>query len=355
MFFFNSKNELPSFWKIQITGWLVYMVAIYITFLTVVPPANYLSLFYVKSFRALTGFCLTCILRQIYLRFAGNFSIQSIVLLVLVCALVFGCAWAGIEVGYYLLTSPAGYNFAANAVRLPSYALDYAMTLTGWSALYFGIKYWQQWQTERDNALKAVALANQAQLEMLRYQLNPHFLFNALNSIRASIDEDAKRAKQMITQLSEFLRYSLLNESVKKITLRDEIEAVRNYLAIEKIRFEDKLDVQFDIEKQAEDFSVPCFLLNPLVENAIKHGLQTSPKPLKIKISALLKNDSLILEVANTGNLENGFSQNGTKIGLKNVRERLEKLFGERGKFRLIEENNFVKAQIKIAREGNSD
>jgi two-component system, LytTR family, sensor kinase len=352
MFFFDSKKGLPSFWKIQITGWLVYMVAIYITFLTVVPPANYLSLFYVKSFRALTGFCLTCILRQIYLRFAGNFSIQSIILLVLVCALIFGCAWAGIEVGYYLLTSP-NYNFAANAVRLPSYALDYAMTLTGWSALYFGIKYWQQWQTERDNALKAVALANQAQLEMLRYQLNPHFLFNALNSIRASIDEDAKRAKQMITQLSEFLRYSLLNESVKKITLRDEIEAVRNYLAIEKIRFEDKLEIEFEIERQAEDFSVPCFLLNPLVENAIKHGLQTSSKPLRIKISALLKNRSLILEVANTGNLENGFSQNGTKIGLKNVRERLEKLFGERGKFRLIEENGFVKARIEIANQEN--
>lgn len=118
----------------------IYLVAIYITFLTVVPPANYLSLFYVKAFRAFTGFCLTCILRQIYLRFAANFSIQSIVLLVLGCALIFGCVWAGIEVGYYLVTSPK-FNFAANAVRLPSYALDYAMTLTGWSALYFGIKH----------------------------------------------------------------------------------------------------------------------------------------------------------------------------------------------------------------------
>ena len=350
MFFFDSKNGLPSFWKIQITGWLVYLVAIYITFLTVVPPINYLSLFYVKSFRAFTGFCLTCILRQIYLKFAANFSIQSIVLLVLGCAVIFGCLWAGIEVGYYLVTSP-NFNFAANAVRVPSYALDYAMTLTGWSALYFGIKHWQRWQAERENTLEAVALANQAQLEMLRYQLNPHFLFNALNSIRASVDEDKTRAKQMITQLSEFLRYSLLHESAKKIPLRDELEAVQNYLAIEKIRFEDKLAIEFDVKDEAGDFEVPCFLLNPLIENAIKHGLQTSSKPLVIKISAKVCDNKLILEVANTGKIQNDSSRNGNGIGLKNVRQRLNKLFGENGKFELNQENGFVKARIEILDE----
>jgi signal transduction histidine kinase len=350
MIFFDSKNGLPSFWKIQITGWLIYLVAIYITFLTVVPPANYLSLFYVKAFRAFTGFCLTCILRQIYLRFAANFSIQSIVLLALGCASIFGCVWAAIEVGYYLVTSP-NFNFAANAVRVPSYALDYAMTLTGWSALYFGIKYWQRWQAERENTLEAVALANQAQLEMLRYQLNPHFLFNALNSIRASVDEDKTRAKQMITQLSEFLRYSLLHESAKKIPLREELEAVQNYLAIEKIRFEDKLAIEFDVKDKAEDFQVPCFLLNPLIENAIKHGLQTSPKPLKIKISAEVCDNKLVLEVINTGKLQNGLSPNGNGIGLKNVRQRLNKLFGANGKFELNQENGFVKARIEILDE----
>lgn len=350
MIFFDSKNGLASFWKIQITGWLVYLVAIYITFLTVVPPSNYLSLFYVKTFRAFTGFCLTCVLRQIYLRFAANFAIQSIVLLVLACAVIFGCVWAGIEVGYYLVTIP-DFNFAANAVRVPSYALDYAMTLTGWSALYFGIKHWQRWQAERDNTLEAVALANQAQLEMLRYQLNPHFLFNALNSIRASVDEDKTGAKQMITQLSEFLRYSLLHESAKKIPLRDELEAVQNYLAIEKIRFEDKLAIEFDVGDDAKDFEVPCFLLNPLIENAIKHGLQTSPKPLRIKISARVRRDKLILEVVNTGKLQNDSSRNGNGIGLKNVRERLSKLFGENGKFELNQENGFIKARIEILDE----
>lgn len=347
MSFFYSKNGSPSFWKIQIAGWLVYLVAIYITFLTVVPPENYLSLFYVKAFRALTGFCLTCILRQIYLRFAANFSIQSIILPVLVCALIFGCIWAGIEVVYYLLTVP-NFNLATNAVRLPSYALDYAMTLTGWSALYFGIKYRRQWQTERDNRLEAVALANRAQLEMLRYQLNPHFLFNALNSIRASVDEDASRAKQMITRLSNFLRYSLLDNSEKEVSLGEEIEAVQNYLAIEKIRFEEKLEVSFDVEEAARDFRVPCFLLNPLVENAVKHGLNKTTKPLEIRISARLKNDTLFLEIANTGSLQAKREADGTGIGLKNVRERLEKLFSSRASVNLQAENGWVRAIIEI-------
>ncbi len=347
MFFFNSKNALPSFWTIQITGWVVYLVAIYITFLTVVSPQDYLSLFYLKSFRAFTGFCLTCILRQIYLRFTANFSIQSIMLLVLGCAVIFGCAWAGIEIGYYLLTSPK-FNFAANAVRVPSLALDYTMTLIGWSALYFGIKHWERWQTERDNALKAVALANQAQLEMLRYQLNPHFLFNALNSIRASIDEDSSRAKQMITRLSNFLRYSLLDNNEKEVLLSEEIEAVQNYLAIEKIRFEEKLEVSFDVEEAARNFRVPCFLLNPLVENAVKHGLNSAAKPLVIRISARLKNDALFLEVANTGGLQANGREDGTGIGLKNVRERLEKLFSNRASVNLCEENGWVRAVIEI-------
>lgn len=360
MIFFSAKKGFPTFWKIQIIGWAVYLVAIYITFLTVVPPQQYLSLFYVKAFRAFTGFCLSCVLRQIYLKFAANFSIRSIVLLVLGCAVVFGSLWAAIEIGYYFLTEPK-FNFAAFSVRVPSYALDYAMTLTGWSALYFGIKHWQRWQAERENtllerenALSARALANQAQLEMLRYQLNPHFLFNALNSIRASVDEDSTRAKRMITQLSKFLRYSLLGNHEKQASLGEEIEAVENYLAIEKIRFEEKLEISFDVEEAARDFPVPCFLLNPLVENAVKHGLNGAGTLLVIRISAARKNGALHLEVANTGSLKNDSASGGTGIGLKNVRERLEKLFPNKSSFDLGEENGWVRARI-VLRAGFSE
>jgi hypothetical protein len=348
--FYKLKN---SFWFIQIVGWLVYLLVIYITFLSIAQPGNFLNLFYLKGFRALTGFFLTSIfMRPVYRRFGSRLSIGWLVFLVLIFSIIFGAAWTAIESVYVYLTN-AAFNTTNYLARSPRIALDYAMTLTAWSALYLGVKNWWSWRTERENALQSSALANRAQLEMLRYQLNPHFLFNALNSIRASIDEDSTRAKRMITQLSEFLRYSLLHESTQKIPLRDELEAVRNYLAIEKIRFEDKLAIEFQIEKAAEDFKVPCFLLNPLVENAIKHGLQTSPKPLEIKISARLQASGLLLEISNTGNLQNDSSRNGNGIGLKNVRERLEKLFAENGKFELLQENGFVKARIEILKKEN--
>jgi signal transduction histidine kinase len=353
MFLPDLRKNLPSFWTIQLTGWIVYFIAIYITFLTVAQPANFLNLFFLKGFRALTGFFLTSFfLRPIYRRFGNRLSISWLVFAVLIYATILGFAWTAIESVYVYLTN-AAFNTTNYLARSPRIALDYAMTLTAWSALYLGVKNWLSWQRERENALQSSALAQKAQLEMLRYQLNPHFLFNALNSIRASVDEDSNRAKQMITQLSEFLRYSLLHESAKKIPLREEIEAVKNYLAIEKIRFEEKLSVEFDVEREAEDFRVPCFLLNPLVENAIKHGLKTGAKPLEIKISARISDNNLFLEVANSGKLQNGSNSNGGGIGLKNVRERLEKLFGDGGKFELNQENGFVRARIEIIKREN--
>ena len=346
----DFKHELPLFWTIQVIGWIVYFAVIYITFLTVAQPENFLSLFFLKGFRALTGFFLTSlVLRPIYKNFDTRLSIFKLVLLVLICAVIFGTVWTAIESVYFYLTATT-FNTTNYLARSPRIALDYAMTLTAWSAFYLGIKNWRAWQKERENALQSLALANQAQLEMLRYQLNPHFLFNALNSIRASVNEDGNQARQMITQLSEFLRHSLLSVENKEISLREELEAARNYLAIEKIRFEENLEIEYDVEQKAEQFLIPCFLLNPLIENAVKHGLHSNPKPLKIKISAWLEGESLILKVVNSGSLNDSQNSNGTKIGLKNVRARLEKLYGEKGGFELKQNGAFVVARIEISK-----
>lgn len=347
MYGLNLKEKLPSYWAIQFVGWIVYLVVIYITFLSVAQPENFLNLFYLKAFRALTGFFLTSLfLRQIYRIFGNRLTIIWLILLVLLCASFFGSIWTFIEFYYAYSMNPV-LNLDNYLARSPRIALDYAMTLTAWSALYLGVKNWLAWQKERENALQANFLADKAQLEVLRYQLNPHFLFNALNSIRASVEEDKERAKQMITQLAEFLRHSLLSAEKKEIPLQEELAAVKNYLAIEKIRFEEKLEIEYDIAESAGNFRIPCLLLNPLVENAIKHGLQTSPKPLQIKISANVSDNKLHLEVVNSGKLQNGNS-NGTRIGLKNVRERLEKLFGGNGKFEIEQKGDFVKARIEI-------
>ena len=262
--------------------------------------------------------------------------------------LFFGVIWTALQVASFTQILP-NYNWVKNLQYQPRTALIFAVTLMAWSAIYLGITYWRQMQKERENALEAKVLAEKAQLEMLRYQVNPHFLFNAMNSIRASIDEDKDRAKLMVTQLSEFLRHSLLNGETKEIPLREELEAVENYLAIEKIRFEEDLEIEFDIDEKAKDVKIPGFLLNPLIENAIKHGFQTTKKSLKIKVSAKLDNGKLFLEVMNTGSLENNGNVDGTKIGLKNVRERLEKLFPDASSFELLEKDGFVIARIMIA------
>lgn len=340
------RKLFSSFWALQIAGWFFYWLMISITFVPMLAPGrSVLALFQLKFVRALFGFLLTALLRLVYRRFGGSLSISVIPFLAIFGSVIFGCAWIFAMTFYAWLTSP-DFEMADALANFPRNALDYSSTILAWSALYFLAKYWQKSQAESENALRLQALANKAQLEMLRYQLNPHFLFNALNSIRASVDEDKDRAVRMITQLSEFLRYSLLGGSAKKIPLSEEIEALRNYLAIEKIRFEDKLLVEFDIEAKAEKAEVPCFLLNPLIENAIKHGRQAGAEALEIRISARIGKGRLVLEVVNSGRLQT--EGNGTGIGLKNVKERLANLYGKNDLFELREENGFVTARIEI-------
>jgi two-component system, LytTR family, sensor kinase len=187
-------------------------------------------------------------------------------------------------------------------------------------------------------------------LQMLRYQLNPHFLFNALNSIRALIEEDKNKAKSMITELSEFLRYSLISKNYKNVPLREELKAIEHYFKIEKKRFEDKLQVVFNVDERAEDFPVLSFLVHPLVENAVKFGMQTSKMPLEINLYAEIENDGLVLEISNSGKWVENNSQdhNGTGTGLKNIQERLENAFPNKHSFEINKMENLVSIIIKI-------
>ena len=340
------KDPLSSFWALQLIGWALYGVLIYITFLTVVPPSGRFGLLLVKISRTVAGFVLTSLMRPIYKHLGSARSVPFIALLILITSFAFGSLWpVGEETGLWLMTRG---RFGIDWTRYPVEVLDYSVTLVGWSALYFGIKYWRQWQSEHERTLRAEALANHAQLDMLRYQLNPHFLFNALNSIRASIDEDGQRAKRMVTEFSEFLRYSLLNNNSALVDLRQEIEAIKNYLAIEKIRFEDKLDVTFDVEPAAERVQLPGFLIHPLVENAVKHGMTNNSEPLKICIAAKVRDGGLVVEIANTGRLDTQANGGGTQIGLRNVRERLAKLYPDKSSFSLRQDGVWIRATIEL-------
>jgi len=350
-----------SLWKLQLIGWSMYFVLMLLTFLTRDTDETFAYILAVKSFRTATGFSLSCALWLIYRNIAthniverknlNRDSMGKTIIIILVLSILFGILWTLIETIFFWATLP-NFDIAHSLQYKPRVALSYGVTLLAWSAIYFGIAYWKQVQIEHQDALNAALLAETAQLDLLRYQLNPHFLFNALNSIRASVSPNNTAAKEMITQLSEFLRHSLMSNNNKESTLSEEFESLENYLAIEKVRFEEALEVELNIAEKAKTILIPSFLLNPLVENAIKHGFLTGPEVLKVHVSARLEIDgTLIIEVKNTGHL-NSAEQNTrdrTKIGLYNVQERLKKQLPDKSSFRLFEENGFVVASIKIA------
>jgi LytS/YehU family sensor histidine kinase len=215
-----------------------------------------------------------------------------------------------------------------------------------WNLLYFGVKYWQDLFTERVKAREAMILAQKAQLHMLRNQLNPHFLFNSLNSIQGLVYENPGLADSMISELSEFLRYSLKYNTTVLVQVREELEILKKYLSIEKIRFEERLEFKIDADINLLDYEIPCFIAQPLVENSIKHGLSNNPVGIQILINVYRLDNYLIIEVANTGTFLSSNWSPGT--GIKNILERLENMYPGKHSFNLLEEEGLVKAKIKI-------
>lgn len=216
-----------------------------------------------------------------------------------------------------------------------------------WTALYFGNKYYYQAQVEfekgkaaeattREEQLKrlqAETEAKNAQLGMLQYQLNPHFLFNTLNSISALVKlRETGKAQWMITQLGHFLRYSLDNDPAIKISLEQEMEALMLYLEIEKTRFEDRLDLQFDISEDAKRARVPSLLLQPLVENSVKYAIAANKDGGTIRLKAVVEDGELHIELADTGPgkpIDQPVPKTGRQVGLQNTLQRLKTLYDE--------------------------
>ena len=204
--------------------------------------------------------------------------------------------------------------------------------ILAWSTGYFAIKYARIFREVRESALKAAAMAHEAQLKMLRYQLNPHFLFNTLNAISTLIlEHQTEPANRMVTKLSSFLRYSLDNDPMQRITLRQEIEALRLYLDIEKVRFEERLGIEIEMDAEARKARIPSLLLQPLVENAIKYAVARSESGGTIRLEARVFADELFIELSDDGpgiaDLDAVLAA-AQGVGLTNTRERLSVLYG---------------------------
>ena len=344
------------FWILNIAGWTGYTLAAWLGALAHEKPDSYFAVIFAV---AVAGLIITILLRLIYQKLWGR-SPLALAIGVVVACYVFSFGWQWLHNVLY-------WDWVKNAWR-PEHVMDFVSGILGsfyillcWSGLYFGIKYYLQLQEQTEQTLKATSAAHQAQLKMLRYQLNPHFLFNTLNAISTLILDGANEtANKAVSRLSDFLRYTLDNDPMSRVTLGSELSAIDLYLEIEKVRFGDRLVIEKSIEAKAQDALVPSLILQPLIENAIKYAITPSEQGGTLRISARVQHKTLVLQISDSGpGLGNGNGNNGQKscgVGLKNTRERLQQLYGDSQAFTLApNEPSGLRITINIPYEVNDD
>lgn len=272
---------------------------------------------------------------------------------VLVAVALLSMLWALLDWPLYDLTGEDIEKArVSELVRFIYGAVNGMWIMILWSLLYFGYHIADSYRRSEIERVHLQATLKEAELRALKSQINPHFIFNALNSLRALIQEDPPRARQSVTQLANLLRYSLQSGQLETVPFEDELRVVNDYLALEQVRHEERLRLRLDIDPSALQFSLPPMLLQTLVENAVKYGISKLPEGGEVAIIARCENDELILQVTNPGALPDGDSRHpmsSTGLGLRNAAERLRLLCGERASLKLsARDDGLVVAEARI-------
>jgi two-component system, LytTR family, sensor kinase len=326
--FFDDKNR--AFWILQTIGWTGYF------FLRSLSGfANSMGWIWLVHTLLLTatGYSLTLLMASLFRRLIRMTPIWTLVLS-LAAVVLAATAFSIIETWSYATflkpwAKPVGVEY------LGAILLNFTL-LAAWSALYYGINYFLLLEEQIDQRERLESQASSAQLAMLRYQLNPHFLFNTLNSISTLVLlKQTERANAMLARLSSFLRYTLVNEPTAKVTLAQEVETLKLYLEIEKMRFEDRLRPHFKIESETIGARLPSLLLQPLIENAIKYAVTPSENGADIWMTAQREGQAVRIEVADNGNGDgvDVAASPSTGVGLANIRDRLSQAYGAGHRF----------------------
>ena len=334
--FFHDKNR--AFWILQGGGWTAYLLLRALGGL-----ANRMGVSFILPaiIVTATGFSLTLLMAAAYrriIRMRPVFVWTLTLLLLGVASALFSVLEVWAHATFYQPGwKPQGIEF------LGAILLDFSV-LGAWSGLYYGINYYLLLAEQSERMTNVAAQANSAQLEMLRYQLNPHFLFNTLNSISTLVLlKQTERANAMLSRLASFLRYSLVGEREGLATVAQEAEALKLYLDIERTRFESRLRTRFDIDPDVMEARLPSLLLQPIVENAIKYAVTPSEEGADILIDARRIGARLVLTVADTGpglSADPGAAEavpSGTNVGLANIRDRLAQAYGDDHRFELAD------------------
>ncbi|MBN2348082.1 MAG: histidine kinase [Bacteroidales bacterium] len=251
---------------------------------------------------------------------------------------------------------PEGILYKTSLEVIKSSFYYYIWFIIAFGGIFYLTRFRLIYLQQKEAILKAESLAKDTQLKMLRYQINPHFLFNILNSLHALVDENKNIAKKLIIYLSEYYRFTL-DKQVQKNSIKNEISIIEKYFEIQKIRFEENLEYEITVDEKAKSIQIPSFIIHLLVENAIKYGLKCFEKKLVIKLNIILDKKKLSISVVNSGKLipakQHATALNeGTGSGIENINNRLKLFYQENFAFSLREENDWVIAKIDIDKNG---
>jgi len=341
-------NRIPKYWLFQAVGWGLFILIN--TFFAVTFEKFNITfigrlMVFVSMGLLFSHIMRTAIGRLGILQRSLNVQILGFLAITLFFALVIGVLDTLLTKWFHIRIDMEG-EISESFVMLSNtfYAFIY---MFNWNMIYFIYHYVQKSRKQQVDTLKLQALVKELELKTIKSHINPHFIFNALNSIRALIDENPSRARDAITELSNILRSSMQAENIETVPLVRELEIVRDYLALEHIRFEDRLKVEYDIDEDTLNQPVPYMMLQTLVENAIKHGISRNVHGGVVKIISDFRNNHHELIVRNTGRLNGGLNQEG--FGLQSTSNRLGLLFGEEARFEIHDApGNMVEATVTI-------
>lgn len=349
-------NKQRLYWTLQIAGWIAYAI-LQIVFYTISSGSISAKRIVFFLLEAIICLVLTHLLRfLIVTKFRWMIlSLPKLIPRVLLMASVLALMAYLLQQAAIILTGRAfNAELAFGSVQVVYGWSFFSILFFLWSVFYFAYFFVEQY----NKALKYETSRIEIELNNLKSQLNPHFIFNALNSIRALVDENPKKSKQAINHLSNILRNSLAVDRIGLTKFEDELKIVKDYLSLESIRFEERLHTEFDIHPDSNTFLVPPLMIQTLVENGIKHGVSKLTKGGSVSVKTFVDGTNLRIQIRNSGQYHqyhiNGIRRKGG-LGLKNTAQRLKLLYGENASFKIENESNtFVLTEIIIPQSNES-
>ncbi len=343
----RSKSSL--YWCCQLGGWLFYGLTMVFFAFIFENKTNHI-LYPRIAITILFGLVFTHLLRELIIRLKLRPPIQVqkwwlLTLTIVSIIVLFNLANSAI-VEWLQMYDPK-IKVSVEKRFLSNLFLDSPLVLV-WASIYYIWHYVELGSKTEIQKVRLESLVKELELKTIKAHINPHFIFNALNSIRALVDENPERARTAITELSNILRSSMQSEKMETVSFERELNIVKDYLALEHIRFEDRLQIEYDIDEDTLDQPVPPMMLQTLVENAIKHGIGKHKSGGIIKVISDYRNNHHELIVQNTGHL-NDNGQNVDGFGISSTRNRLKLLFGGKATFDIRNtDNGMVEATVKL-------